>query len=57
MKQIITNEVNAFQSFKNTFGVALSKERIMEELRTDYRDYRNIYPQVMNQLLTNKYYN
>ena len=57
MKQIIRNEVNAFESFKNTFGVSLPKHRVMEELRTDYKDYKAIYPQVMSQLIANKYYN
>ena len=57
MKHIVTNEVNSFESFKNTFGTIFSKERIKEEIRIDYMNYEAIYNQVINKLTINKYFN
>jgi hypothetical protein len=57
MNQIINNEVNAFESFKNTFGTIFSKERIKEEIRKDYHNYETIYNAVINKLIINQYFN
>jgi len=57
MKQIINNEVNAFESFKNTFGTIFSKERIREEIRKDYHNYETIYNAVINKLTIKQYFN
>lgn len=56
MNQIINNEVNAFISYKNTFG-ALSKKEVIENIMMDYSKQPQIRIVIMNKLETIKYFN
>lgn len=50
MEQVIKNEVNSFLSYKNTFGVGLSKNEIYSELKYDYNNSKDIFREVVARL-------